>query len=78
MQNSESNFLSTILLLSVCFGFVLMFLYFTSARDIQIEADQKIINKVEEINRVYLRSREKGLFNYVRDMYSKICNKIKN
>ena len=45
------------LLLSVSFGLVLTLLYFTSARDIQIEADQKVINKVEEINRVYLRGR---------------------
>ncbi|MED5436886.1 MAG: HAMP domain-containing sensor histidine kinase [Pseudomonadota bacterium] len=59
------------LLLSVSFGLVLTFLYFTSARDIQIEADQKIINKVEEINRVYLRGREKGLFNYVRGQISR-------
>ena len=59
------------LLLSVSFGFVLMFLYFTSARDIQIEADQKIVNKVEEINRVYLRGREKGLYNYVRGQISR-------
>tara|TARA_B000000609_G_C24178360_1_gene355815 strand:- start:1646 stop:2941 length:1296 start_codon:yes stop_codon:yes gene_type:complete len=43
-----------------------MFLYFTTARDIELEADQKIIKKVEDLNNIYLRFREQGLFNYIR------------
>ena len=35
------------MLLGLSVGLVLMFLYFTTARDLELEADQKIIEKVE-------------------------------
>ena len=54
------------MLLSISVGLILTFLYFTSARDIEIEADQKIIKKVEDLNNVYLRYRGNGLINYIR------------
>ena len=54
------------MLLGLSVSLVLMFLYFTTARDIELEADQKIIKKVEDLNNIYLRFREQGLFNYIR------------
>ena len=54
------------MLLSISVGLILAFLYFTSARDIEIEADQKIIKKVEDLNNVYLRYRGNGLISYIR------------
>ncbi|MEC7831285.1 MAG: HAMP domain-containing protein, partial [Pseudomonadota bacterium] len=42
------------------------FLYFTSARDMEIEADQKIIKKVEDLSNVYQRYRGNGLIGYIR------------
>ena len=49
------------MLLGLSVGLVLMFLFFTTARDIELEADQKIIEKVEDLNNIYLRYREQGL-----------------
>ena len=51
------------MLLGLSVGLVLMFLYFTTARDLELEADQKIIEKVEDLNNIYLRYREQGLLN---------------
>ena len=42
------------MLLGLSVGLVLMFLYFTTARDLELEADQKIIEKVEDLNNIYL------------------------
>ena len=72
MINNPFNFVSFRLifiytvLLGLSVSLVLMFLYFTTARDIELEADQKIIKKVEDLNNIYLRFREQGLFNYIR------------
>lgn len=72
MINNPFNFVSFrlifiyTLLLGLSVSLVLMFLYFTTARDIELEADQKIIKKVEDLNNIYLRFREQGLFNYIR------------
>ena len=72
MINNPFNFVSFRLifiytvLLGLSVSLVLMFLYFTTARDIELEADQKIIKKVEDLNNNYLRFREQGLFNYIR------------
>ncbi len=72
MINNPFNFISFRLifiytvLLGLSVSLVLMFLYFTTARDIELEADQKIIKKVEDLNNIYLRFREQGLFNYIR------------
>ena len=49
------------MLLGLSVGLVLMFLFFTTARDIELEADQKIIEKVEDLTNIYLRYREQGL-----------------
>jgi len=54
------------MLLSISVGLILAFLYFTSARDMEIEADQKIIKKVEDLSNVYQRYRGNGLIGYIR------------
>ena len=59
------------MLLGLSVGLVLMFLFFTTARDIELEADQKIIEKVEDLNNIYLRYREQGLLNYIRSETSR-------
>ena len=59
------------MLLGLSIGLVLMFLYYTTARDIELEADQKIIEKVEDLNNIYLRYREQGLLNYIRSETSR-------
>ena len=59
------------MLLGLSVGLVLMFLYFTTARDLELEADQKIIEKVEDLNNIYLRYREQGLLNYIRSETSR-------
>ena len=41
------------MLLGLSVGLVLMFLFFTTARDIELEADQKIIEKVEDLNNIF-------------------------
>ena len=59
------------MLLGLSVGLVLMFLYFTTARDLELEADQKIIEKVEDLTNIYLRYREQGLLNYIRSETSR-------
>ena len=59
------------MLLGLSVGLVLMFLFFTTARDIELEADQKIIEKVEDLTNIYLRYREQGLLNYIRSETSR-------
>ena len=59
------------MLLGLSVGLVLTFLFFTTARDIELEADQKIIEKVEDLNNIYLRYSEQGLLNYIRSETSR-------
>ncbi len=59
------------MLLGLSVGLVLMFLFFTTARDIELEADQKIVEKVEDLTNIYLRYREQGLLNYIRSETSR-------